>query len=1206
MNNKLRYCFLYISLIILYISCEKDIFKTYLSSEAEIHSFLVDSYESEIKNDSIELKVSYGTNIKKMHPIINISKDAEVIPKSGVVQDFSFPVKYEVIAEDGFTREYTVYVSILPNTESKIKFFVVDFKKANIQDNNISLVLDQGYKLGNIKPIIEISANASVKPKSGVSVDFNTPQKYTVTAEDGSKTIYTVLISNTGKVGTDIYSFKILGYEGEILGSKIYLELPYATDLTQLVPEIHISEKARISPKMGLAQDFTNPVFYTVSAQYGLKTNYEVCVVKSKNTEAQISAFIINDKHANIKGQNISLELAYDVDISNLTPEIKISDAAEIYPKSGVAQDFTNEQKYIVVAEDGFRNEFIVKIVNEANTKSRINMFEINNKKALIFGTEISLQLAYGTDLSNLVPEIEISTGASIQPEAQTDFSKEVVYTVTAEDGSTTDYTVEVSCLPNNEARITSFKIGGKTADISESDHNISMVLDYGLSLEDLSPEIEISDGASIYPSSGVSRDFSGELTYVVIAGDGSVVNYTVNITNKPNTESSIISFSIGGKSAEIIESTQTINLTVPYESELENLVPIIEISGGAKITPKSGELQDFSNTVIYTVTAEDGSKSSYKINVEREKNDEALILNFRIGSKEIEVSPKDEKIVMHVDSKVELENLPAFLRLSEGATVLPESGSSQDFSKIVEYVVSSSAGNKNIYEVELIKGKNSACLIESFIINGIEGIIKEDKINLELAYGTDLKKLIPIIKISDGASIAPTGEVDFTNEIVYKVTAEDGSEKSYTVKVVSKKNSESKIKSFKVGNKTAVINGTEISLQLAYGTDLSNLVPEIGISTGASIQPEAQTDFSEEVVYTVTAEDGSIAYFIVKIELEDCIEYAENGVSICIRDDYFDVLKIGQIVKFKEKEYTIASKDMIEACLKEGREADLEFYITSKITNMSGLFRAVEKFSKDISHWDVSNVKDMSYMFQEVRDFNGDISKWDVSNVLDMSFLFSYSSSSEFNVEDWNVSKVRNMKFMFAELYKFNSDISNWDVSNVHEMQGMFKLAEAFNQNIGGWNVSNVRDMDLMFRGASSFNQNISKWDVSSVETMFCMFYKATSFNQEILNWDVSNVLYFEGMFCGATSFNSNIGSWDVSKAKWMDKMFYGATSFNQDIGGWNTANVREMKEMFFGASNFNQNLSTWDVERVESFDNAFSGCPIENDSSKLPNFTK
>ena len=134
--------------------------------------------------------------------------------------------------------------------------------------------------------------------------------------------------------------------------------------------------------------------------------------------------------------------------------------------------------------------------------------------------------------------------------------------------------------------------------------------------------------------------------------------------------------------------------------------------------------------------------------------------------------------------------------------------------------------------------------------------------------------------------------------------------------------------------------------------------------------------------------------------------------------------------------------KELIDKLIeKRGNDADLNDIDTSKITDMSYMFKE-SYFNGDISEWDVSNVKDMNHMFfnSKFTEKNGDLSTWDVSKVEDMSYMFSYS---EFNgdISEWDVSNVKNMEFMFSKS-KFtceNGDISNWDVSNVEDMQYMF-----------------------------------------------------------------------------------------------------------------------------------------------------------------------
>ncbi len=86
----------------------------------------------------------------------------------------------------------------------------------------------------------------------------------------------------------------------------------------------------------------------------------------------------------------------------------------------------------------------------------------------------------------------------------------------------------------------------------------------------------------------------------------------------QPMTDSdskAITNFSIGGIDASINESSRTITLSVP-KTDLTSLVPMIEVSENAVVTPASGVAQDFTNTVVYTVIGEDGSTALYDVNV--------------------------------------------------------------------------------------------------------------------------------------------------------------------------------------------------------------------------------------------------------------------------------------------------------------------------------------------------------------------------------------------------------------------------------------------------------------------------------------------------------------------------------------------------------------------------------------------------------------
>ncbi|NMA02371.1 MAG: SUMF1/EgtB/PvdO family nonheme iron enzyme [Clostridia bacterium] len=101
--------------------------------------------------------------------------------------------------------------------------------------------------------------------------------------------------------------------------------------------------------------------------------------------------------------------------------------------------------------------------------------------------------------------------------------------------------------------------------------------------------------------------------------GDIEVKNNKITIVNKElhplSSDKEITDFRFAELVPEVVgeidKDTQTINLVVPYNTDITKLVPSIDYIG-VSLDPASGESQDFTNPIIYTVTAEDNSEIQY------------------------------------------------------------------------------------------------------------------------------------------------------------------------------------------------------------------------------------------------------------------------------------------------------------------------------------------------------------------------------------------------------------------------------------------------------------------------------------------------------------------------------------------------------------------------------------------------------------------
>ncbi len=160
---------------------------------------------------------------------------------------------------------------------------------------------------------------------------------------------------------------------------------------------------------------------------------------------------------------------------------------------------------------------------------------------ATIQNTAIAVTVPSGVDLTKLVPTIVLSTGAQVDPPSGIvrDFSNPVTYTVTAEDSSTQMYTVTVQKTVEQvlwDDPISSFSFAeNKEAKLQKMMNgiiqgtNIRVNLPLDVDRRKLVPSINLKDGFTIDPASGVTTDFSNPVTYTITATNGGATKkYTV------------------------------------------------------------------------------------------------------------------------------------------------------------------------------------------------------------------------------------------------------------------------------------------------------------------------------------------------------------------------------------------------------------------------------------------------------------------------------------------------------------------------------------------------------------------------------------------------------------------------------------------------------------------------------------------------------
>src|SRR5690606_15340907 len=118
-------------------------------------------------------------------------------------------------------------------------------------------------------------------------------------------------------------------------------------------------------------------------------------------------------------------------------------------------------------------------------------------------------------------------------------------------------------------------------------------------------------------------------ITVTVTGPDSTATTYTVTV-NRASAPKEITAFDFTTPAATgvVNEADHTIAITVPYGTDVTALTPTITHTG-ASISPSSGDAQDFTNPVAYTVTAADTTTQAYTVTVTVAANPAKAITAF-------------------------------------------------------------------------------------------------------------------------------------------------------------------------------------------------------------------------------------------------------------------------------------------------------------------------------------------------------------------------------------------------------------------------------------------------------------------------------------------------------------------------------------------------------------------------------------------------
>ena len=267
------------------------------SSAKEITAFSLEGVSSTIKetNKTIAVTMPYGTNVTSLVATFASSGVDVVVGKTSQISDvtandFTNPVTYMVTAADGTTASYTVIVAVAQSYDKAITAFTLGGVTGVINETNksIAVIMPFGTNVNALVATFTITGTkvmvGAVTQVSGTTANnFSSPVSYVVYPSNGAAVSYTVTVAVAASSAKAITAFSLAGVAGVIneTNKTVAVTMPFGTNAAALVAtftttgaSVAVGATTQISGTT--ANDFTNPLTYTVTAADGSTVDYTV------------------------------------------------------------------------------------------------------------------------------------------------------------------------------------------------------------------------------------------------------------------------------------------------------------------------------------------------------------------------------------------------------------------------------------------------------------------------------------------------------------------------------------------------------------------------------------------------------------------------------------------------------------------------------------------------------------------------------------------------------------------------------------------------------------------------------------------------------------------------------------------------------------------------------------------------------------------
>ncbi|WP_096203068.1 S-layer homology domain-containing protein [Bacillus sp. FJAT-45350] len=819
-----------------------------LSNEKEITAY---SFEEQTKVATIDsevgtitVEVAHETEVEDLIATFTLSDKAsakvgEAVQTSEVTpNDFTNEVTYVVKAEDGTTKNWTVQVTVQEQTAKPVIPEPVRAGMETIRGTSTEpgavITITRGTEVIGTGTV-NVDGTWTVQVTEGMTLSATDALSVRAKAEGKAESeVAPVVVQNalSDKKEITLYSFKEQTGAATIHSGTgtIAIEVAHGTEVDQLVATFTLSDKA--SAKVGeevqtsevTPNDFTNEVIYILTAEDGTRKEWTVQVTVQEQTATPVvtepvragmktisgtstetGAVITITRGADVIGTGtVNGDGTWTVQVS----EGKVLSATDALSVTAKATGKAESEIAPVVVQNALSNE---KEITSYSFEEQTGAATIHSGTGMI-----AIEVAHGTEVDQLIATFTLSdkasakVGEAVQTSEVTpnDFTNQVTYVVTAEDGTTKNWTVQVTVQEQTATPVIPEPVRAGMETVSGTSQEVGAVIAItrgpdvigtGIVKEDGTWTVEVTEGKTLSATDALSVTAKAE-------GKAESEVTPVVVQNELSGEKEITTYSFEKETgaATINSGTGTIAIEVAHGTEVGQLVATFTLSD--KASAKVGEAvqtseatpNDFTNEVTYVVTAEDGTTKNWTVQVTVQEQTATPVIPdpVRAGMETIRGTSTEPGAVITITRGEDVigtgtvnEDGIWTVQVPEGKTlsatdalIVRAKATGKAESEVTPVVVQNELSNEKEITSYSFEEQTGAATIHS----------ETGTIAIEVAHGTEVDQLVATFTLSDKAS-AKVGESvqtseatpnDFTNEVTYVVTAEDGTTKNWTVKV--------------------------------------------------------------------------------------------------------------------------------------------------------------------------------------------------------------------------------------------------------------------------------------------------------------------------------------------------------------------------------------------------------------------------------------